>query len=60
MNAEVLSPLEVARLLDVSPMTIYRLIGARELRAYRIGRSYRIRRDDFEAFMQEVDTWGAA
>ena len=42
---------EVANLLRVSNMTVYRLINAGELRAVRIGRSYRLRADDVDAYL---------
>jgi excisionase family DNA binding protein len=42
---------EVADLLRVSGMTVYRLIKAGDLAAVRIGKSYRIREDDVDAFV---------
>ncbi len=42
---------EVAAMLRVSEMTIYRLIKAGELRALQIGKSYRLREDDVDAFL---------
>ena len=42
---------EVARQLRVSNMTVYRLISAGDLPATRIGRSYRIREADLDAFL---------
>jgi excisionase family DNA binding protein len=42
---------EVARQLRVSNMTVYRLINAGELPAVRIGRSYRLRADDVDAYL---------
>ena len=43
---------EVAALLRVSTMTVYRLIKAGELPAARIGRSYRIREDDVDRYLE--------
>lgn len=43
---------EVAEQLRVSTMTVYRLIKAGELRAARIGRSYRLRDDEVDAYLQ--------
>ncbi|NLG07068.1 helix-turn-helix domain-containing protein [Candidatus Peribacteria bacterium] len=43
---------EVAALLRVSPMTIYRNIKAKKLTAYKFGKEWRIRREDLEAFLQ--------
>ena len=39
---------EVADLMRVSTMTVYRLIKAGELGAVRVGKSYRIREDDVD------------
>ncbi len=47
-----LTPAEVADLLRVSPMTVYRLIKAGDLRAARIGRSYRVREQDVDDYLQ--------
>jgi excisionase family DNA binding protein len=48
-----LTPAEVAEELRVSAMTVYRLIKAGELRAARIGKSYRIRPDDVDAYLSD-------
>jgi len=42
---------EVADLMRVSTMTVYRLINAGELRAARVGRSYRLRALDVDAYL---------
>ena len=47
----LLTVAEVAVMLRVSEMTIYRLIKAGELRALQIGKSYRLREDDVDAFL---------
>ena len=44
---------ELAKLLRVTEMTIYRLVKRGELAAYHIGRAMRFRRGDIEAFLQE-------
>lgn len=43
---------EVARHLRVSNMTVYRLVKSGQLAAVRIGRSYRVRRNDVERYLQ--------
>jgi excisionase family DNA binding protein len=48
---EILTAREVAKLLRVSPMTVYRLIGEGEISSIRVGRSFRIHRDAFVAFI---------
>ncbi len=42
---------EVAGLLRVSTMTVYRLIKAGDLAAVRVGRSYRLREDDVDRYL---------
>jgi len=43
---------EVARLLKVAYLTVYRWIQAGKLNAYQVEKQYRIKKTDFEAFMQ--------
>jgi excisionase family DNA binding protein len=42
---------EVAALMRVSTMTVYRLIKAGDLPAVRVGKSYRLREDDVDQFL---------
>ena len=48
----LLTPNEVADLLRVSTMTVYRLIKSEDLRAARIGKSFRISEDDVDRYLQ--------
>ncbi len=50
---ELLTVGEVAGLLRVSTMTVYRLIRTGELPAVRVGRNYRVRRNDLDTYLQE-------
>lgn len=50
---ELLTVAEVAEMLRVSTMTVYRLIRTGELPAVRVGRNYRVRRADLDAYLQE-------
>ncbi|HUW03703.1 MAG TPA: helix-turn-helix domain-containing protein [Acidimicrobiales bacterium] len=52
-RARFLTVNEVAELLRLSDMTVYRLIKKGELPAVRIGRSYRLREDDVDAYLAE-------
>ncbi len=52
-RVQFLTPAEVADHLRVSSMTVYRLIQSGDLRAARIGKSYRIREDDVDAYLQD-------
>ena len=42
---------EVAAILRVSTMTVYRLIKAGNLAAVRVGKSYRVREDDVDTYL---------
>lgn len=44
---------EVAALMRVSNMTVYRLIKAGQLSAIRVGKNYRIRRTDVDRYLTE-------
>lgn len=50
--AKYLGPLDIARRLQVSGMTIYRLIQTGELPHIRIGRSIRISEADLAAYLK--------
>ena len=43
---------EVADLMRVSTMTVYRLIKQGDLTAARVGRSYRLRESDIETYLR--------
>lgn len=51
MDCELLLVREVAALMRVSPMTIYRLIKAGDLPAVKVGKNYRLRRFDVEEYL---------
>ena len=46
---------EVADLMRVSTMTVYRLIKAGDLRAARVGRSYRLRATEIDLYLGRGD-----
>jgi excisionase family DNA binding protein len=46
-----LTAAEVAGILRVSTMTVYRLIKAGELPCVRVGKSYRVREDDVDRYL---------
>jgi excisionase family DNA binding protein len=48
---EVMTPEQVADFLQLSPDTVYRLIRKHQLGAAKIGRSYRIPKEDVELFL---------
>ena len=47
---------QVAQIAGVSNMTIYRLIHAKELRAYRIGHTFRVSAEDVTVFLRGAST----
>jgi excisionase family DNA binding protein len=47
---------DLAELLEVNIMTIYRNIKAGRLKAYKIGRDFRIDKVEFEHFLNSVKT----
>lgn len=44
---------EVAQVLKVSNMTVYRLISSGQLPAVRVGKSYRLREEDVNRYLSE-------
>ena len=50
-KARFLTVAEVAELMRVSNMTVYRLINGGQLAAVRVGKSYRIREDDVDRYL---------
>lgn len=47
---------ELAEKLRVNVMTIYRYIKAKKLKAYKIGKEYRIDKKEFDRFLNSVKT----
>ncbi|MBW8827511.1 MAG: helix-turn-helix domain-containing protein [Acidobacteria bacterium] len=50
-RAHFLTVAEVADMLRVSSMTVYRLIKAGELNALRVGKSYRLAEDEVDRYL---------
>ena len=50
-RARFLTVAEVAGLMRVSTMTVYRLIKGGDLAAVRVGKSYRVREDDVDRYL---------
>lgn len=53
---EILTPYEVAQYLKMNTDTVYRLIREHKLAASRIGRSYRIPKEDVDSFLLATST----
>jgi excisionase family DNA binding protein len=52
-RARFLTVAEVAEMLRVSSMTVYRLIKAGDLRAIRVGKSYRLAEDEVDRYVAQ-------
>ena len=59
MNTEIMTIIDVARYLRMNAATIYRYIQEGKLPAARLGRNYRVRREDVERFFEsrKVAAW---
>ncbi|MDP9441083.1 MAG: helix-turn-helix domain-containing protein [Actinomycetota bacterium] len=55
-RAAFLTVAEVAAMLRVSNMTVYRLINAGSLPAVRVGKSYRLTEQDVDRYLQQSYT----
>lgn len=53
---EWLSVEDVAQILKMDEETIRKWIRRKQLKAYKFGRDYRIKRDDFDQFVKERAT----
>ena len=52
-KAKFLTVAEVASMMRVSTMTVYRLIKAGELGSVRVGKSYRLAEDDVDRYLAQ-------
>ena len=55
-NKEFYLAEELAEKLRVNIMTIYRYIKAKKLKAYKIGKEFRIDKAEFNKFLEKVKT----
>ncbi len=52
-DVKFLTVAEVATMMRVSKMTVYRLVHSGELPAVRVGRSFRVTEDDVNAYVRK-------
>lgn len=52
-TTEWLTVAEVAAKLNLSKMTVYRMIDEKKLPAYKFGRTFRIKTDEFKKFVED-------
>ena len=45
---------ELSEKLECNIMTIYRYIKAKKLKAYKIGKEFRVEREDFQTFLNNA------
>ena len=55
-NKEFYTAQDLAYKLRVNIMTIYRYIKAKKLKAYKIGKEYRIGKSEFVTFLERTST----
>jgi excisionase family DNA binding protein len=53
MSKEFLTVEQIANELDLSEETVLRWIRKKELKAYRLGKTYRITREDYQEFLDQ-------
>ena len=54
VNPDWLGTTAAARYLGITPRTLYRLVDHGEVPAYAMGRVYRLRRTDLDAYLEAV------
>ncbi len=52
MNEKLLTPAQVAERLQITERTVYEWIRGGKVTALKLGRLWRIRQDDLEAFLE--------
>lgn len=50
----VLTPLDIAAVLGISRNTVYELVHSKDFPAFRVGKQYRVSREKFLAWLDEV------
>ncbi|MDO8660049.1 MAG: helix-turn-helix domain-containing protein [Candidatus Parcubacteria bacterium] len=55
-DKEFYTAFDLADKLSVNVMTIYRYIKAKKLMAYKIGKEFRIGKDEFNKFLEKAKT----
>ena len=54
MEDRLFTPEQVAQFLQLHPMTILRMIKKKEIKAMRIGRVYRIMKEDLDDYLKRM------
>ncbi len=53
MEKDFYTARDLADRLGLNIMTIYRWIGSKKLKAYKLGKEFRIEKKDFDAFLKK-------
>lgn len=53
MEEEFLTPKDVARILKVSYMSVYRWVKAGKLKAYQVEKQFRVKKTDLAEFLEK-------
>ena len=53
MNENLLSAKEISKQYKVSYITVFRWIKSGKLKAFKVGKQYRVKQEDLEAFIEE-------
>jgi len=56
VSNKLLTVNEVAKILRVSNMTVYRLVKSKQIPAIRVGKNYRIKEKDVEIYLDRGST----
>ena len=56
MTSKFYTPVELSEILRVNKMTIYRYIRAGKIKAYKIGKDYRIEESKYQRFLKSIAT----
>jgi excisionase family DNA binding protein len=56
LEVQTLTPEEIADYLQVQPQTVWRMIRRGDLPAIRVGRVYRVQREDFDDWLKQRRT----
>jgi excisionase family DNA binding protein len=56
MEKEILTITQVAEYLQISEVTTYKLVSEGKINAFKIGRHWRVKKDDLNEFIEKLKT----
>jgi excisionase family DNA binding protein len=54
LNQEIMTITQVAEYLQISEMTTYKLVNEGKIKAFKIGRHWRVKKDDLSEFIDKL------